>query len=344
MGAGIITKYTYVAGAEQSVPPAPDAPENPEDPVSLAYLNSAITISGNKVFTGTIFAANLTGTNTGDVTLNSLGSTPNASGLSLSGQVLRMQPADETNPGGLTITSQVFTGNKEFSNALEWRHANNSAATGANAILTLPTTSAVRVTNASLTSIAGVATHTKSQLFILVNMVGADIAIVNDSGSAGTGEKIITGTGSGLTLTNTACIILYKDITTNVWRVVGGSGSGGGGGGGSVPTIFGSTGTPRSIVAATGITTGASHMSNSDAYQDIYVEGSIAGESIAATVSVGTVNGQRMTIIGRNDSNVLTLDATTTNVVLNGTATLGANDILNLRFDGTNWVEVSRNF
>ncbi len=287
MGAGIITKYTYVVGAEQSVAPTPDAPENGADPVSLSYLNSAITISGNKVFTGTIFASNLTGTNTGDVTLDSFGSTPNASGLSITGQVLRMQPASETAPGGLSISAQVFTGNKEFSNALEWRHANNAVATGANAILTLPTTSGVRVTDASLTSIAGVATHTKSQLFILVNMVGGDVTIVNNSGAAGTGEKIITGTGADLTLADTACIILYKDITTNVWRVVGGSG----GGGGSARAVDVFTGTSVAP-AATGDQT------------FLYTGGSAQTFTGFGTIS-GFTEGLRVRLMGSSDTNTL---------------------------------------
>jgi hypothetical protein len=290
MGAGIITKYTYVVGAEQSPAPTPNAPENGADPVSLTYLNSAITISGNKVFTGTIFASNLTGTNTGDVTLSGFGSTPNASGLSISGQVLRMQPADETNPGGLSITSQVFTGNKEFVNALEWRHANNAVATGANAILTLPTTSGVRVTNASLTSIAGVATNAKSQLFILVNMVGGNLTIVNNSGAAGTGEKIITGTAADLTLADTACIILYKDITTNVWRVVGGSG-GGGGAARAVDTFTGTSVAP----ASTGDQT------------FLYNAGSSQTFTGFGTIS-GFTEGIRVRLMGSSDTNILTIN------------------------------------
>ena len=111
----------------------------------------------------------------------------------------------------------------------------------------------------------------------------------------------------------------------------------------ATPTIFGSRGTPRSVVAATGITTGASHMSNSAAIQDIYVEGSAAGDNVCATINDGTIDGQRMTIVGRNDSNTLTFDSTTTNVIVNGSATLGANDTLTLRWDTSDWVEVSRN-
>jgi hypothetical protein len=111
---------------------------------------------------------------------------------------------------------------------------------------------------------------------------------------------------------------------------------------GGVPTQFGTRGTPRSVVAATGITTGASHMSNSATDQDIYVEGSTGAESICATISVGTVIGQCMTIIGRNNAQLLTLDDTTTNIDINGSIQLGVGQSIKLKWDGTNWYEVSR--
>lgn len=148
-----------------------------------------------------------------------------------------------------------------------------------------------------------------------------------DSGSGGL-KGLVPGPASG---DAAAGKFLKADGT---WAVASGS---------STPTIFGSRGTPRSIVAATGITSGASHMSTSAASQDIYVEGSISGDSVAATISAGTIDGQRMTLIGRNNNNTVTLNGTTTNVSINGPVTLGADDIINLRWDTTNWVETSRN-
>jgi hypothetical protein len=47
---------------------------------------------------------NLTGTNSGDVTLAAVGATPNANGASLSTQVLTLQPFDSTNPGVVTAS------------------------------------------------------------------------------------------------------------------------------------------------------------------------------------------------------------------------------------------------
>lgn len=50
--------------------------------------------------------------------LGNFGSTPNAKGLSLSSNTLTMQPADGTHPGGVSITTQTFAGQKTFSTGL----------------------------------------------------------------------------------------------------------------------------------------------------------------------------------------------------------------------------------
>lgn len=76
------------------------------------------TFAGNKTFSGTIEASNLSGVNTGDVGLGAVGSSPNANGASLSGQTLTLQPADATNPGVLSAGAQTIGGDKTFSGAI----------------------------------------------------------------------------------------------------------------------------------------------------------------------------------------------------------------------------------
>lgn len=49
------------------------------------------------------------------LSLGAFGSTPNAQGLSLAANVLSMQPADGTHPGGVSILAQTFAGDKTFS-------------------------------------------------------------------------------------------------------------------------------------------------------------------------------------------------------------------------------------
>jgi hypothetical protein len=50
------------------------------------------------------------------VTLSAVGSSPNSDGATLSGQVLNLEPADSTNPGVVSTTSQNFAGDKTFDN------------------------------------------------------------------------------------------------------------------------------------------------------------------------------------------------------------------------------------
>lgn len=58
---------------------------------------------------------NTSGTNSGDITLATVGSTPANAGASLSGQVLTLQPADATHGGVLSTTTQTIPGAKTFS-------------------------------------------------------------------------------------------------------------------------------------------------------------------------------------------------------------------------------------
>jgi len=75
------------------------------------------------------------GTNTGDVTLGAVGSSPNANGASLNGQVLTLQPASGTQPGALTAGTQTIGGDKTFTGSVISSIASGSnafaAATGA---------------------------------------------------------------------------------------------------------------------------------------------------------------------------------------------------------------------
>ena len=80
--------------------------------------NSAATIDDSGNLTATNFSGASSGTNTGDVTLTAVGSTPSADAASLSGQALTLQPADATHPGVLTTGSQTISGQKTFSTGI----------------------------------------------------------------------------------------------------------------------------------------------------------------------------------------------------------------------------------
>ncbi len=84
-----------------------------------AFYGTITTGAARKqfAFTSDITGVN-SGTNTGDITLGAIGATPNASGASLSGQVLTLQPADASFGGVITTGAQSITGAKTFITSL----------------------------------------------------------------------------------------------------------------------------------------------------------------------------------------------------------------------------------
>lgn len=83
--------------------------------IDVSNANRTIDMSGDLTVSGT---ATISGTNTGDVTVTSVGSSPNANGISLSGQQIQLQPANGSNPGVLTAGTQTIGGDKTFSGAV----------------------------------------------------------------------------------------------------------------------------------------------------------------------------------------------------------------------------------
>lgn len=79
-----------------------------------AQINNNLEVDGAANIDGSITAANLSGTNTGNVTLTTVGATPNSDGASLAGQALTLQPANSSNPGLLTALAQLIGGIKTF--------------------------------------------------------------------------------------------------------------------------------------------------------------------------------------------------------------------------------------
>ena len=197
-----------------------------------------------------------------------------------------------------------------------------------------------RMTNASLASVVGVTAPTSgATLIILSNVTGSDIVIKNDT-TATAANRIITGSGSNLTWSNGASLWLAYDSTSSRWRIIGGSGSGSG------ATVYGSTGSPRSVVAATGIVAASSHMSTTQTDQVIFTVSSVASAITAISanpqIEAHTVVGARMTIWGTSDTDVYEL-STGNGLLLNGNWQSNSGSNLRLMWNGTVWAEEGRN-
>jgi hypothetical protein len=172
------------------------------------------SFAGNKTFTGTISASNLSGTNTGDVTMTAVGAVPNANGASLSGQALTLQPADATNPGLLTSGTQSIGGAKTFSGGIDSTALTNCTLGVTNTITAADSTFSVvdnldntktlvfqlaNQTAGATTTLVGRASANRS-----INLPNADCTILGASSSPaqytvvlGAGSGLLTSTGTG---------------------------------------------------------------------------------------------------------------------------------------------------
>lgn len=85
--------------------------------LAIGSTNNALVVTGGVPAWS---SGTLTGSNSGDVTLAAIGSTPNANAASLSGQILNLQPASASFGGVVTTGTQTFAGSKTIgSNATD---------------------------------------------------------------------------------------------------------------------------------------------------------------------------------------------------------------------------------
>ena len=95
----------------------------------VSNADRTIDLAGNLTVSA---AATVSGTNTGDVTLAAIGSSPNANAATLSGQVLYLEPASASFGGFVTTGTQTMAGDKTFTgNTLIAQSAGSVATIGA---------------------------------------------------------------------------------------------------------------------------------------------------------------------------------------------------------------------
>ncbi len=121
-------------------------------------------------------------------------------------------------------------------------------------------------------------------------------------------------------------------LSTNGSGVTSWAAAGGGGGGAYV--VQATRASPTLITAAGGIT------STSNQRQIIFVAGNGGAVNITANpqISAGSIIGQELRLVGRSATDTVQLD-NGTGLSLNGTTVLGLDDVIDLFWDGSNWVE-----
>lgn len=214
-----------------------------------------------------------------------------------------------------TFSNKTFSGNTIFNASIIGSSFNDTTTTGAAQTLSAGTTTLVTVSNASLTSIAGIAGPVANQFFVLVNNTGAAVTVLNNSASATAGLRIITGSGSDITLASTSSLWLYYSPVSSAWQIVGGSGSGGS------ANVTTQTGTSYSILNTDGLV--------------------IANPSATATFTLPTavgLTGKSITV--KNISIQLVKILTTGGQTIDGLSQktlVNQYDSLNFISNGSNW-------
>jgi hypothetical protein len=110
---------------------------------------------------------------------------------------------------------------------LETQAATDNTTTGSNASLSSFSAGLVRLTNASLTSLANIPAGANGQILVIFNRTGATFNIIDSSAAVGTAaNRIFTGTAATLTMAVDSALIFQYDTTSARWQTVGGSGGG----------------------------------------------------------------------------------------------------------------------
>lgn len=126
----------------------------------------------------------------GPVSLSAFGSTPNANGMSLTSQVLNMQPASASFPGGVSTLAQAFLGVKTFSSGIVLSNLGtgivHSSSTG--------TLTSSTIVNADVSATAAI--------------VDTKLATISTAGK-------VSNTATTATNNNTASTIMARDASGN---------------------------------------------------------------------------------------------------------------------------------
>jgi hypothetical protein len=146
----------------------------------------------------------------------------------------QIQVSDGTNwiPFLNTSTNQTLSGDITFSgqqifNGLHRLSVTTNSATGA--IVALAPTTPITEFTGAVTSVSGVTSGASGATVMFINRSGSPFTVLDEDAGATAGNRIRTGTGASITLTNNASILLSYAGDSR-WHVVGGTGSSSAGG------------------------------------------------------------------------------------------------------------------
>lgn len=265
---------------------------------------------------------------TGDIADGAITNIKIAGGIDLTSKVTGVLPVANGGTGSAMrnfvdlVSSESISGVKTFANIIasaELSLIDETVSTpGAITALTVSNV-VVRLSGAS--SLAGIVAPSRGRMIALINAALSDITLLNESGTATSANRILTGSGSDFRFKAGALAILIYDLSAARWLLLGG-----GGGGSLVQSNF----------------TGTSITLSADLAQKFRYTGGSA--QTATFVTTSAVDGSTVEVMGTSDTNTVTIDPSAS-VVINGQWVGHLGSTLSLRWDSglSAMVEVSRN-
>lgn len=188
-----------------------------------------INAGGSIAAGGTVTGSNLSGSNTGDVTLAAIGSTPNAQGASLTGQVLTLQPASGSFGGVVTTLAQSFAGLKTWLAGqlfATWIALTRSDTASAATIVQLSSASSFqKITGATATAIQGVAAPTEARVVTIHNGTSAVVTLKHQDLAATAADRLNLPEGADLEIPASSSTSLIYDLAQSRWVIQSGAGA-----------------------------------------------------------------------------------------------------------------------
>jgi hypothetical protein len=213
-----------------------------------------------------------------------------------------------------------------------------AAATSATAAASSATSAATQATNAASSASAAATSATAAASSATAAASSASAAALSATDASASAFAALTYSGLAQGYANNANTSATNAATSESNAAA--SATAAAASAASTNVVSGSRGSPTAITAGGGITSHATAL-----YQTQFIQGSGGAVTITANpaISAGTTVGQRLKLVGRSDTNTVTIPGATLGMELNGDCTLGASSVLTVFWDGTKWVEESRN-